>query len=121
LAGAQAMRGPENVRQDIPPDTIRRKTVRNNVEFHIIGRLGRIDAAKNLTHIPVATDYDRSECETGKSHPNWHQMRREGIKVVRGTVERLSPPAPSALLSPSLSPRDGASQQGIRLCLIVAA
>jgi single-strand DNA-binding protein len=74
LAGAQAMRGPENVRQDIPPDTIRRKTVQNIVEFHIIGRLGRIDAAKNVTHISVATNYNRREGETWKSDPQWHRI-----------------------------------------------
>ena len=74
MAGAQAMRGPENVRQDIPPDTIRRKPVQNIVEFHIIGRLGRIDAAKNVTHISVATNYNRREGETWKSDPQWHRI-----------------------------------------------
>ena len=74
MAGAQAMRGPENVRQDIPPDTIRRKQVQNIVEFHIIGRLGRIDAAKNVTHISVATNYNRREGETWKSDPQWHRI-----------------------------------------------
>ena len=68
------MRGPENVRQDIPPDTIRRKPVQNIVEFHIIGRLGRIDAAKNVTHISVATNYNRREGETWTSDPQWHRV-----------------------------------------------
>ena len=61
MAGAQAVRGSESVRQDISPDTIRRQTVQNIVEFHIIGRLGRIDAAKNVTHISVATNYNRRD------------------------------------------------------------
>jgi single-strand DNA-binding protein len=65
---------PCHVRQDISPDTIRRKTVQNIVEFHIIGRLGRIDAAKNVTHISVATNYNRREGETWKSDPQWHRV-----------------------------------------------
>jgi single-strand DNA-binding protein len=74
LAGAQAERGPESVRQDISPDTIRRQNVQNIVEFHIIGRLGRIDPAKNVTHISVATNYNRREGETWKSDPQWHRI-----------------------------------------------
>ena len=56
-------------RQDISPVTIRRKPVQNIVEFHIIGRLGRIDAAKNVTHISVATNYNCREGKTWKSEP----------------------------------------------------
>jgi len=48
--------------------------VQNIVEFHIIGRLGRIDAAKNVTHISVATNYNRREGETWTSDPQWHRI-----------------------------------------------
>ena len=48
--------------------------MQNIVEFHIIGRLGRIDAAKNITHISVATNYNRREGETWKSDPQWHRI-----------------------------------------------
>jgi single-strand DNA-binding protein len=48
--------------------------VQNIVEFHIIGRLGRIDAAKKVTHISVATNYNRREGETWKSDPQWHRI-----------------------------------------------
>ena len=48
--------------------------MQNIVEFHIIGRLGRIDAAKNVTHISVATNYNRREGETWKSDPQWHRV-----------------------------------------------
>ncbi|MBL0021402.1 MAG: single-stranded DNA-binding protein [Sphingomonadales bacterium] len=48
--------------------------MQNIVEFHIIGRLGRIDAAKNVTHISVATNYNRREGETWKSDPQWHRI-----------------------------------------------
>jgi Single-strand binding protein family len=65
---------PCHVRQDISPDTIRRQTVQNIVEFHIIGRLGRIDAANNVTHISVATNYNRREGERWKPDPRWHRV-----------------------------------------------
>ena len=65
---------PCHVRQDLSPDTIRRQAVQNIVEFPIIGRLGRIDAAKKVTHIPVATNYNRREGETWKSDPQWHRI-----------------------------------------------
>ncbi len=65
--------------------TIRRKPVQNIVEFHIIGRLGRIDAAKNVTHISVATNYNRREGETWKSDPQWHR-----ITLFGGLRERIA-------------------------------
>lgn len=48
--------------------------MQNIVEFHIIGRLGRIDAAKKVTHISAATNYNRREGETWKSDPQWHRV-----------------------------------------------
>ena len=48
--------------------------MQNIVEFHIIGRLGRIDAAKTVTHISVATNYNRREGETWTSDPQWHRI-----------------------------------------------
>ena len=48
--------------------------MQNIVEFHIIGRLGRIDAAKSVTHISGATNYNRREGDTWKSDPQWHRV-----------------------------------------------
>ena len=48
--------------------------MQNIVEFHIIGRLGRIDPAKNVTHISVTTNYNRRGGETWKSDPQWHRI-----------------------------------------------
>tara|TARA_R110001606_G_scaffold399303_1_gene584213 strand:+ start:13566 stop:13904 length:339 start_codon:yes stop_codon:yes gene_type:complete len=48
--------------------------VQNIVEFHIIGRLGKIDAAEKVTHISVAVNYNRREGETWKSDPQWHRV-----------------------------------------------
>jgi hypothetical protein len=87
---------PCHVRQDISPDTIRRQTVQNIVEFHIIGRLGRIDAAKKVTHISVATNYNRREGETWKSDPQWHritlfgELRERLEKATVGDLVRLT-------------------------------
>jgi single-strand DNA-binding protein len=76
------------VRQDISPDAIRRQKVQNIVEFHIIGRLGRIDAAKKVTHISVATNYNRREGETWKSDPQWHRITLFG--ELRERLEKAS-------------------------------
>ena len=87
---------PCHVRQDISPDSIRRQTVQNIVEFHIIGRLGRIDAAKKVTHISVATNYNRREGETWKSDPQWHRITLFGAlrerldKATVGDLVRLT-------------------------------
>ena len=48
--------------------------MQNIVEFHIIGRLGRINPSKNVTHISVATNYNRREGQTWKSDPQWHRI-----------------------------------------------
>lgn len=96
MAGAQAMRGPETVRQDIPPDTIRRKPVQNIVQFPIIGRLGRVGVGKKVTHISVATNYNHRQGETWTSHPNWPRFTffgglREAIdKAAIGDLARFT-------------------------------
>lgn len=66
--------------------------MQNIVEFHIIGRLGRIDAAKNVTHISVATNYNRREGETWKSDPQWHRITLFGVlrdRLAKTTVGDL--------------------------------
>ena len=70
--------------------------MQNIVEFHIIGRLGRIDAAKKVTHISVATNYNRREGETWKSDPQWHritlfgELRERLEKATVGDLVRLT-------------------------------
>ena len=70
--------------------------MQNIVEFHIIGRLGRIDAAKKVTHISVATNYNRREGETWKSDPQWHritlfgELRERLDKATVGDLVRLT-------------------------------
>ena len=70
--------------------------MQNIVEFHIIGRLGRIDPAKNVTHISVATNYNRREGETWKSDPQWHRvtlfggLREQIEKATVGDLVRLT-------------------------------
>jgi single-strand DNA-binding protein len=57
-----------------PKGSASEPSVQNIVEFHIIGRLGRIDAAKKVTHISVATNYNPREGETCMSDPQWHRI-----------------------------------------------
>jgi single-strand DNA-binding protein len=73
LACARAARGPVmSVRTG--PDTIRRKTMQNIAEFHIIGRIGKIDAAKEVTHISVAANYNRRDGDEWKTDPHWNRV-----------------------------------------------
>jgi single-strand DNA-binding protein len=65
---------PFDVRQDISPDAIRRSTMQNIAEFHIIGRIGKIDAAKDVTHISVAANYNRRDGDEWKTDTHWNRV-----------------------------------------------
>ena len=43
-------------------------------EFHIIGRIGRIDADKKVTHISVAANYNRFDGHSWKSDARWNRL-----------------------------------------------
>jgi single-strand DNA-binding protein len=65
---------PCHVRQDISPDTIRRSHMQNIAEFQIIGRIGKIDAAKDVTHLSVAANYNRRDGDEWKTNPHWNRV-----------------------------------------------
>ncbi len=48
--------------------------MQNISEFHIIGRIGKIDAAKDVTHIAVAANYNRRDGDTWKTDPHWNRV-----------------------------------------------
>ena len=48
--------------------------MQNIAEFHIIGRLGKIDHAKDVTHISVAANYNRRDGDEWKSDPHWNRV-----------------------------------------------
>jgi single-strand DNA-binding protein len=48
--------------------------VQNIAEFHIIGRIGRIDAAKEVTHISVAANYNRREGDEWQTDTHWNRI-----------------------------------------------
>lgn len=48
--------------------------MQNIAEFHIIGRIGKIDAAKDVTHISVAANYNRRDGSEWKSDPHWNRV-----------------------------------------------
>jgi single-strand DNA-binding protein len=48
--------------------------VQNIAEFHIIGRIGKIDAAKEVTHISVAANYNRREGDEWKTDTHWNRI-----------------------------------------------
>jgi single-strand DNA-binding protein len=48
--------------------------VQNIAEFHIIGRLGKIDHAKDVTHLSVAANYNRRDGDEWKTDPHWNRV-----------------------------------------------
>lgn len=44
------------------------------VEFHIIGRIGKIDAAKEVTHLSVAANYYRRDGDEWKTDTHWNRV-----------------------------------------------
>ena len=76
--------------------------MQNIAEFHIIGRIGKIDAAKDVTHLSVAANYNRRDGDEWKTDPHWNRVTlfsklRERLRARESTasgacrVRRLAP------------------------------
>lgn len=48
--------------------------MQNIAEFHIIGRIGKIDAARDVTHLSIAANYNRRDGDEWKSDPHWNRV-----------------------------------------------
>ena len=48
--------------------------MQNIAEFQIIGRIGKIDAAKDVTHISVAANYTRRDGDEWKTDTHWNRV-----------------------------------------------
>lgn len=48
--------------------------MQNIAEFHIIGRIGKIDSAKEVTHISVAANYNRRDGDEWKTDTHWNRI-----------------------------------------------
>ena len=48
--------------------------MQNIAEFHIIGRIGKIDAAKDVTHLSVAANYNRRDGDDWKTDAHWNSV-----------------------------------------------
>lgn len=48
--------------------------MQNIAEFHIIGRIGKIDTAKDVTHLSIAANYNRRDGNKWKSDPHWNRV-----------------------------------------------
>lgn len=48
--------------------------MQNIAEFHIIGRIGKIDAAKDVSHISVAANYNRRDGDEWKTDTHWNRV-----------------------------------------------
>jgi len=48
--------------------------MQNIAEFHIIGRIGKIDRAKQVTYLSVAANYNRREGDDWKTDTHWNRI-----------------------------------------------
>jgi single-strand DNA-binding protein len=70
--------------------------VQNIAEFQIIGRIGKIDASKDVTHISVAANYNRRDGDEWKSDPHWNRVTLFGklrdrlAKADKGDLVRIT-------------------------------
>jgi single-strand DNA-binding protein len=70
--------------------------MQNIAEFHIIGRIGKIDAAKDVTLISVAANYNRRDGHEWKSDPHWNRvtvfgkLRDRLAKAATGDLVRIT-------------------------------
>ena len=48
--------------------------MQNVAEFHIIGRIGKIDRAKEVTHVAVAANYNRRDGDEWKTDTHWNRV-----------------------------------------------
>lgn len=48
--------------------------MQNIAEFQVIGRIGKIDAAKEVTHISVAANYNRRDGDEWKTDTHWNRI-----------------------------------------------
>ena len=69
--------------------------MQNIAEFHIIGRIDKIDAAKDVTHISVAANYHRRVGDDWKTDPHWNRVTSFGMlrdrltKAKKGDLVRI--------------------------------
>ena len=70
--------------------------MQNIAEFHIIGRIGKIDRAKDVTHLSVAANYNRRDGDEWKTDTHWNRVTLFGklrdrlAKVDTGDLIRVT-------------------------------
>jgi single-strand DNA-binding protein len=70
--------------------------MQNIPEFHIIGRIGKIDVAKDVTYISVAANYNRRDGDEWKTDPHWNRVTLFGkqrdrlAKAEKGDLVRIT-------------------------------
>ncbi|SKB26232.1 hypothetical protein [Sphingopyxis flava] len=81
--------------------------MQNIAEFHIIGRIGKIDAARDVTHLSVATNYNRRDGNEWKSEPYWNRVTLFG--KVRSRTDKAATAtwcgSPDWSARPAMSPK----------------
>ena len=96
MAGAQAARGPLMSVRTFRLTPSGEASCRISAEFHIIGRIGKIDTAKEVTHISIAANYNRKDGDEWKSDPHWNRvtvfgkLRDRLAKADKGDLVRVT-------------------------------
>ena len=66
------------------------------IQGQIIGRIGKIEGAKDVTHISVAANYNRRDGENWKTDPHWNRvtvfgkLRDRLAKAATGDLVRIT-------------------------------
>lgn len=70
--------------------------MQNIAEFQIIGRIGKIDAAREVTHLSIAANYNRRDGDEWKTDPHWNRVtlfgkiRERLTKAATGDLVRIT-------------------------------
>ena len=70
--------------------------MQNCAEFHIIGRVGKVDPKEKVTHLDVAANYPRRDGEGWKDDTHWNRvtcfgkMHEKAAKIGKGDLVRIT-------------------------------
>ena len=61
--------------------------MQNAAEFHIIGRVGKVDVSEKVTHVNIASNYNRLENGEWKKTTLWNRVTLFGKAAERMSAE----------------------------------
>ncbi|KTE02899.1 single-stranded DNA-binding protein [Sphingopyxis sp. H038] len=70
--------------------------MQNCADFHIIGRVGKVDAKDKVTYLDVAANYPRKDGDSWKDDTHWNsvtcfgKMHERAAKIGKGDLVRIT-------------------------------